>query len=84
MTTIILTHWSRFSRLADYYGTDMAKRVEDALNSLPRREAYRWLFANFEGNPNTNVAEEDWPAGWECPAFGIYYNTLDKRFYAYI
>jgi hypothetical protein len=78
MTTIILTHWHRFGHLASNYGTDIAPRVVDALNSLPRREAFRWLMNHFEGNPDAITEGE---VNWDCLEFTVYYDRESRKFY---
>lgn len=79
MTTIILTHYARFAHLGP---EQLAHRIAEALNSIPRREAFKWLATHLEYGIAPYYVE-----GNRCTegvtyyghGFNVYYDSLDLQ-----
>lgn len=79
MTTIIIKHFDRFKHLDE---VQIGRRLAEALNNVPRKEAFLWLCRNFTGYTMNSMGE----IGWSQKGlyFGITYNHEEHRFFFYI
>jgi hypothetical protein len=80
MPTIILTHYDRFSRLSPEY---RFFRVAEALNSIPRREAFRWLIKHFKSAVIEDEETEETYVVWFGGGFNLEYDHKNHEFIAY-